>query len=129
MRNSTLRFAFPILLAAQFLPIAGGVAHASGTKEGEAQFRQQCAMCHTTKSGAPAGIGPNLAGIAGRKAGSTSFKYTPAMKKSGLTWNKKQLDILLTNPSKLVPGSTMTISVANAKQRAAIVAYLMSLKP
>lgn len=124
-----MRLAFPLLLAVHILPFTAGVAHAAGPTEGESQFRQHCAMCHTTKSGAPAGIGPNLAGVAGRKAGSTSFKYTAAMKKSGVTWNKKQLDALLTNPSKVVPGSTMTIAVANPKQRAAIVAYLMSLKP
>jgi len=85
-------------------------------------------MCHVTTSGQKAGLGPNLSGLVGRKAASTDFLYSPALKASGLKWDKANLDTFLAAPSKLVPGTRMAISVANPAERAALVAYLASLK-
>jgi cytochrome c len=51
------------------------------------------------------------------------------MKNSGVTWDAKTLDAYLANPQGVVPGNTMPFSVvADAKQRADIVAYLATLK-
>ncbi|MFD2138130.1 c-type cytochrome [Novosphingobium resinovorum] len=40
-------------------------------------------MCHTTNTGGANKLGPNLAGVSGRKAGSIpGFRYSPAMAKA-----------------------------------------------
>ncbi len=96
--------------------------------DGGVIFRQRCQMCHVTTSGQRAGLGPNLAGVGGRKAASTDFLYSPALRASGLKWDKATLDKFLTAPAKLVPGTRMAISVTNPSDRAALVAYLMTLR-
>ena len=100
-------------------------ASAIGT-DGGALFRQRCASCHSTTPGGQAIIAPNLAGVVGRKAASTPFQYTPALKNSGLTWTKANLNTFLTGPMKMVPGTRMVVSVSDPAQRAAILDYLAS---
>ncbi|WP_442945993.1 c-type cytochrome [Novosphingobium sp. Leaf2] len=92
-------------------------------------FARSCAMCHTVNAGGPNKLGPNLAGVAGRKAGSVAgFRYSPAMAKSGITWNAKTLDGFLAAPSSVVPGNRMGFAgVKDPAQRAALVTYLTSL--
>ena len=86
-------------------------------------------MCHANVAGVRSGMGPNLAGLAGRPAASLpGFAYSSALKTSGLTWSPAALDKFLAAPSKLVPGTRMVISVADAKQRQDLVAYLATLK-
>ena len=97
-------------------------------QDGAAIFKQRCAMCHTTVPGARPGIGPNLAGLAGRQAASTPFPYSEALKKSGLKWDKTTLDTFLTLPGKMVPGTRMVSSVPDAAQRSRLIAYLMTVQ-
>lgn len=85
-------------------------------------------MCHVSTSGQKAGLGSNLAGLVGRKAASTDFLYSSALKASGLKWDKATLDKFLAAPNKMVPGTRMAISVTNPAERAALVNYLASLK-
>ena len=86
-----------------------------------------CGGCHEVTPGA-VGLGPNLGGVVGRKAGSTDFDYSPAMKASGLTWTPDQLTAFITNPSKVVPGNKMDFDGATDADAKVIVAYLSSLK-
>ena len=97
--------------------------------KGKAAFAA-CSSCHAVQAGAAAGIGPNLNGVVGRKAGSLAgFAYSEAMTKSGITWTEAELDAFLANPSGKVPGTAMAAGrVADAERRAAVVAYLASLK-
>ena len=76
------------------------------------------------------GVGPSLAGVAGRKAGSVpGFAYSDANKASGLTWDEKTLDTYLTNPMKMVPGTKMTFAgLPDPAQRKAVIDYLKTLK-
>lgn len=47
------------------------------------------------------------------------------MKNSKIRWDEKTLDLFLTKPLKLVPGSSMTYDgVANPEDRANLIAYL-----
>ena len=89
----------------------------------------QCAACHSVEPGRN-GIGPGLAGVAGRKAASLSgFDYSPALKNSGLTWNAANLDKWLTSPQRMVPGTRMPFAgIPDPAKRRAVVDYLMSLK-
>lgn len=97
--------------------------------KGKAAFAA-CSSCHVAAPGAASGIGPNLHGVVGRKAGTLAgFAYSEAMAKSGITWTEAELNAFLANPQGKVPGTAMAAGqVADAERRAAVVAYLASLK-
>jgi cytochrome c2 len=88
----------------------------------------QCAACHSTERGEH-GIGPSLAGVFGRRAGTVAgFEFSQAMKESGLTWSQANLDRYLTDPRGVVPGTTMAYpGVKDAAQRQAVINYLKTL--
>jgi cytochrome c len=103
--------------------------HAQNASNGGTLFKQRCSMCHVTDPAKKSTMGPNLAGVAGRKvAGRTDFNYSPAMKKGTGTWTVKSLDTFLAGPTKMFPGARMPIAVPAAKDRADIVAYLAMLR-
>jgi cytochrome c len=105
------------------LPIA--VARADGDAvRGEARF-QDCAACHKLEAGAN-NVGPSLHGILARKAGEIAdFRYSPAIKRSGIVWTPETLDRFITDPQALVPGNRMPYAgMANASDRADLIAYL-----
>ena len=89
---------------------------------GEAVY-SRCLACHSLEYHR---TGPKHCGLFGRRAGtSPGFEYSPAMKKSGITWSEKTLDRFLANPLKVVPGTTMTYAgVEGAQDRADLIAYL-----
>ncbi|PTQ08264.1 cytochrome C [Sphingomonas oleivorans] len=88
-----------------------------------------CAACHATTPDARKGIGPNLYGISGRKAGAGSFAYSPAMKSSGIAWDREKLTAFIINPRTVVPGNKMPFAgQKNPKAAAEIADYLISLK-
>ena len=95
---------------------------------GQEIYQAQCSACHSNQPGVN-GIGPSLAGVAGRKAGSLpGFHYTPAISGSGLTWDAKTFIQFLADPTKLVPGTAMTVMVPDETGRANLFAYLATLK-
>ena len=83
----------------------------------------RCLACHAL---AYDRVGPRHCGLLGRLAGSVpGFNYSAAMKNSKIRWDEKTLDLFLTKPLKLVPGSSMTYDgVANPEDRANLIAYL-----
>lgn len=91
-------------------------------------FRQRCSMCHSATASRQVPLGPNLAGVVGRKAGSATFAYSPALKKSGLTWTRANLDRYLTAPARMVPGTKMVVAVPSAADRAALLNYLATAR-
>lgn len=99
-------------------------AGAAPGPDGQTLFRQRCGSCHTVTPGARAVLAPNLAGVVGRKAASTTFAYSPALKASNVTWTRANLDRFLTAPGRMVPGTRMVIAVPDAGQRAALIDYL-----
>jgi cytochrome c2 len=108
----------------------GGLASAAARAEdasaqrGATLFRQRCSTCHAIAPG-PAVMGPNLAGVFGRKSGAgPGYAYSKAMRQANLTWTRQTLDRFLAAPAKAVPGSRMMVSVPAAADRAAIVAFL-----
>lgn len=104
-------------------------AHAQDAAAGETVFKRQCAICHAVVQGKNM-IGPSLAGIVGRKAGTVpNFRYSAANRDSGITWDAAQLDPYLTNPKAVIPGTIMAYAgQKDAKQRADLIAYLETLK-
>lgn len=95
---------------------------------GETLFKQKCVVCHTVVAAKPGTVGPNLRGVVGRKAASTTFNYSNALKQTKIIWNKATLDKYLSAPTKMVPGTKMVISVTDAAQRAALIQYLSQTK-
>lgn len=115
------------LVAAAFLLISALVttAHAEGdATRGEARF-QECAACHKLQAGANE-VGPSLHGIFSRKAGELpDFRYSPAMKRSGIGWTPETLDKYITDPQALIPANRMPYAgLSNASDRADLIAYL-----
>jgi cytochrome c len=113
-----------VAVAAWLLAAAAPVS-AQDAAAGKLVFQQRCSSCHSVVAGQPHGIGPSLAGVGGRKAASTAFTYSDALRKSGLTWDAATLDRFLAGPSKLVPGTRMVVAVSDPKQRADLVAFLV----
>lgn len=107
--------------------IAPVAAHAADAAAGKAVFTQ-CTACHAYKAGAVGVAAPNLYGVVGRKAGSTSFAYSAALKSSKLTWDAGTLNTFLKAPGKLVPGTRMVINISDDTKRADLIAYLATLK-
>lgn len=118
--NAATLFAVAALAAAGSTQLLAAPA----APDGATLFRQRCQACHTDVAGQPARVGPNLSGVVGRKAATTTFAYSPALKASGLVWNKANLDRYLAAPAKTVPGTKMVIAVSNKAERDAIVAHL-----
>jgi len=102
---------------------AAGAAETSGQ-----QVFTQCAACHSTDGSAS--LGPTLKGIVGRASASVAgFSYSPAMRRSHLTWTADELDKYIANPQGVVPGNTMPYpGLSDASQRAALITYLATLK-
>ncbi len=107
----------------------GGMeAAATGAAAASPQAFNQCAACHSTTPGKTI-IGPSLAGVYGRKAGTLpGFQYSQAMKNSGLTWNAATLDRYLADPKAVVPGTLMGFAgLKDEEQREAVIRYLKTL--
>ena len=109
-----------LTVAAFALSLAASPALA---QDGAQLFNMQCKMCH---GGSP--MGPPLAGVAGGPIAAKSFNYSPGLKGKGGTWTDENLDAFLKAPATFAPGTKMLISVPADANRAAIIAYLKTLK-
>ena len=91
---------------------------------GEARFKE-CAACHKLDAGTNE-VGPSLHGIFSRKAGELGdFRYSPAMKRSGVTWTAETLDKYIADPQAFIPANRMPYAgLSNASDRADLIAYL-----
>ena len=123
-------FMRPTSLFVAFMSIAAPVSTLSAADTTAPPAVAICAACHTMSKDGANGMGPNLRGIVGRKAGTlASFKYSAAMTKSGITWSAAELDAFLAAPRKRVPNTSMAFfGLADAAKRKAIISYLSSLK-
>jgi cytochrome c len=114
-----------VLLLAAAIAAASGAARADGdVARGEKRF-EECATCHTTERGVN-NVGPSLFGLFGRKAGEVAdFRYSPAMKRSNISWTPQTVDTFVADPQKEVPGNRMPFAgMPDAGDRADLIAYL-----
>jgi cytochrome c len=116
------------LLCALALAAAANAARADGDPtRGEKRF-EECASCHTTERGGNA-VGPNLYGVFDRKAGELAdYRYSPALKRSGITWTAQTMDSFIADPQKVVPANRMPYAgMPDAGARADLIAYLLQV--
>jgi len=116
----------PLVIAAAGLLVAG-TAHAQNVQRGQKLF-EECAACHSTERGVN-GVGPSLAGALGRKAGENpEFRYSPALRRSGITWSASALNDFINDPQKTIPDNRMPYSgMPDRANRADLVAYLLTV--
>ncbi len=95
---------------------------------GQQLFNQHCAVCHAPKRGQA--FGPSLNGVVGRPAGSVpGFRYSEALKKSGLVWSEDNLRKWIGDPAGTVPHTPMPhVSFSDPAQQVYVVEYLKTLK-
>ncbi|WP_077047629.1 cytochrome c family protein [Pseudomonas sp. KK4] len=84
-------------------------ASAQGDAEaGGKLFKRLCGGCHQIGEGARPFFGPQLNGIIGRTAGSTTdYQYSDAMKSSGIVWTREKLAAYIEDPKAVVSGTRM----------------------
>jgi cytochrome c len=106
------------------LPLAAARADGDPAR-GEARF-QECAACHRLEAGANE-VGPSLHGVFMRKAGELAdFRYSPAMKRSGVVWTAQTIDQYIADPQAMIPANRMPYAgMASASDRADLVSYLV----
>jgi nitrite reductase (NO-forming) len=107
-------------------PANSSAADAGDAAAGRQVFRK-CQACHSLEPGKNV-LGPSLAGVMGRKAGSVEgYNYSPAMKQANLVWDQKTLDGYLADPGKTIPGNKMPFpGLKTDHDRADVIAFLAS---
>lgn len=98
---------------------------------GETLFKT-CRKCHEIQPGVVK-IGPSLAGVVGRRPGSTpDFGYSQDMVDfgvSGVIWDEESLDRFLTRPRAMVNGTKMVFQgFRKPADRADLIAYLSTIR-
>ena len=135
-----MKFRTMALLVAETLSATIGAAQAQDAAKGKAVFNQ-CLACHALDH---AVVGPPLAGVIGRAAGSVpGYSYSPMMKaagEAGLVWSEQAMIDYLPNPTgylkaflagknKPMTGSgKMVYMLTSEDQRKNVVAYLATTK-
>ena len=108
------------------LPIAAQAQEAGDPAAGEKAFAP-CKACHQIGKN---GVGPNLAGVVGRKAASyEGYNYSAALKGADITWDDANLHAWLKNPKAKVAGTKMVFAgYPDDKKVDDVIAYLKTLK-
>jgi cytochrome c len=113
------------LLVAAALAAAASAARADGdAARGEKKF-EECHSCHSLDRDAES-VGPSLFGMFGRKAGEgADFRYSPAMKRSGIVWAPQTIDTFIADPQAMVAANRMPYAgMPDAADRADLMAFL-----
>lgn len=116
-----------VAAAAAFLAVsAPATVMAAG--DGEKVFRK-CMACHTLEAGKHR-VGPSLAGVVDRKAGTAEgYNRYKGLKDADWTWTEDELVAYLENPSAYTKAkngsrSSMALKLKDLEDRKAVVEYL-----
>lgn len=119
------------LVAAAALSIAPWLPAAAQDGDAEAGRRvfAQCRACHILDGTPRNNVGPNLAGLWGRRAASREgFRYSANMTQLGSTghvWDEANLRAYLTDPKAVVPQGSMSFAgIRNPEQLTNLIAFL-----
>ncbi len=119
-----------ILLAAALVVLLDGAVHAQDIEAGQKSFNK-CRACHTVGETAKNGVGPQLNGLFGRKAGTIEgFKYSPANQNSAVVWDETNFAAYIKDPRAFMPGNQMTfLGIKNDKEIQDLIAFLKQYGP
>lgn len=114
-----------VLAVAALTVVAPTLVLADDAAKGARVF-QQCKACHAVEKGVKNGVGPNLSGLFGRKAGTVEgFGYSEAMKGAGFAWDEARIAQYVKNPKKFLPGNKMAfVGLKRQDQIDDLIAYL-----
>jgi cytochrome c len=117
------------LLAAGVVFMAPSGANAAGDAANGKKLAGKCKVCHTMNKGGKNRLGPNLYGIIGQKAAVVKgYKYSKAMKASGLVWDDSTFMDFVAKPKNVVKRTKMSFKgFKKANQRADLLAYFKTL--
>lgn len=110
----------------------GTEANAAGDAEaGGKLFSRTCGGCHQVGESARPGFGPELNGVIGRTAGSTTgYQYSEAMKSSGVIWTRETLAKYIEDPKSVVAGTRMIFwGISDPEKIENLLAYLQTFQP
>ncbi|MCJ2013394.1 c-type cytochrome [Methylobacterium sp. J-076] len=109
-------------ILAAMIPLSAQAQEAGDAAAGEKAFAP-CKACHNFQKN---GVGPDLKGVVGRKAGTyEGYTYSAALKNSGITWDEANLHEWLKNPKAKVPGTKMIFQgYPDDKKINDVIAYL-----
>ncbi|PJI43258.1 cytochrome c family protein [Ferrovibrio sp.] len=112
-------------LALLSLTLTVSSAQAAGNPEEGRKTFAKCRACHQLDAGKHA-VGPSLKGLFGRKAGTAEgYKYSDAMKNSGVTWNDETIAQYLADPKSFIKGNKMVFpGIKRETEVADLIAYL-----
>ena len=104
--NSFIKYIL-IIIGMIIIILTVSIANTADTVKGKKVFKK-CVACHSLQEGKNK-IGPPLNNLLGRKAGSVEgYKYSKAMKNSGVVWDEESLDKFLTKPRKFIPKTKLS---------------------
>ncbi|WP_274642798.1 c-type cytochrome [Pseudomonas serbica] len=123
---ATLRLPLAALLTFTLAQAALAADCAPVKSRGAELFANECGVCHALTKGTTGMMGPNLAGVVGRKSGSLEgFNYSQAMRNKNIDWQAENIAQLITQPQAYVPGTYMPyMGMASADDRQAVVCFL-----
>ena len=126
MMGDVLRAAGPAFALA--LVMATRPSDAGGDAGRGQKFYEECIACHSLERGVH-GIGPSLHGVFNRRAGELSdYRYSPALKRSGIVWTADTLDAFIADLQQFLPANRMPYAgMPNAADRADLIAYLQQV--
>lgn len=120
----TMFRSFSTAVAVAVVALAGTSAHADGDADKGKKIFNRCKACHTLEEGKHR-VGPSLAGLFDRKAGSVEgYSYSENLAKADFTWDEEKLMDYLDNPKEMFAGSKMMFRVTKEADRADVIAYL-----
>lgn len=116
---------FTGVAAATLLLLVSQPVLAEGDAAAGEKVYRKCKACHSLEEGKNK-VGPSLYGVVGREAGTVEgYKYSTAMKDSGLTWDEANLDKYLEKPKELVPKTKMAFpGLKKEADRQNVIAYI-----
>lgn len=108
-----------------FSSVWSGIASAAGDPAAGKKVFNKCKACHSLEAGKNK-VGPTLAGVFGRQAGSIDgFKYSDVMKSSGVVWDDLKVDAYLQKPKDFMPGNKMVFpGLKKPDDRANLIEFL-----
>ena len=107
---------------------ASAAAYAESDSAHGMNLFEECAACHSLEPSIH-GIGPSLYGVFNRQAGELAdYRYSRAMKRSGIIWTADTLDAFIADSQHFVPANRMPYAgMPDAADRADLIAYLQQI--